>query len=85
MKYYGMPARDFRKALDDLGLATTTGHCLALNESSISRARVPTVSPRRSASFVVLMIFGKAANVHLHACQISLTRGVPLVLRRATD
>jgi sugar phosphate isomerase/epimerase len=26
VKYYGMPARDFRKVLDDLGLATTTGH-----------------------------------------------------------
>jgi sugar phosphate isomerase/epimerase len=26
VKYYGMPARNFRKVLDDLGLATTTGH-----------------------------------------------------------
>jgi sugar phosphate isomerase/epimerase len=26
VKYYAMPARDFRKVLDDLGLATTTGH-----------------------------------------------------------
>jgi sugar phosphate isomerase/epimerase len=26
VRYYGMPARDFRKVLDDLGLATTTGH-----------------------------------------------------------
>lgn len=26
VKYYGMPARDFRKTLEDLGLATTTGH-----------------------------------------------------------
>lgn len=26
VQYYGMPARDFRKVLDDLGLATTTGH-----------------------------------------------------------
>ena len=26
VKYYGMPAREFRKVLDDLGLATTTGH-----------------------------------------------------------
>jgi sugar phosphate isomerase/epimerase len=26
VKYYGMPARDFRRVLDDLGLATTTGH-----------------------------------------------------------
>jgi sugar phosphate isomerase/epimerase len=25
-KYYGMPARDFRKVLDDLGLGSTTGH-----------------------------------------------------------
>src|SRR5262245_5473634 len=24
--YYGMPAADFRKVLDDLGLTTTTGH-----------------------------------------------------------
>jgi sugar phosphate isomerase/epimerase len=26
LKYYGMPARDFRKVLGDLDLATTTGH-----------------------------------------------------------
>jgi sugar phosphate isomerase/epimerase len=26
VKYYGMPAQDFRKVLDDLGLVTTTGH-----------------------------------------------------------
>jgi sugar phosphate isomerase/epimerase len=26
VKYYGMPAGEFRKLLDDLGLATTTGH-----------------------------------------------------------
>jgi sugar phosphate isomerase/epimerase len=26
VKYYGMPARDFRQVLDELGLATTTGH-----------------------------------------------------------
>jgi sugar phosphate isomerase/epimerase len=26
VKYYGMPAREFRKVLDGLGLATTTGH-----------------------------------------------------------
>jgi sugar phosphate isomerase/epimerase len=26
LKFYGMPARDFRKRLDDLGLTTTTGH-----------------------------------------------------------
>lgn len=26
VKYYQMPARDLRKVLDDLGLATTTGH-----------------------------------------------------------
>ena len=26
VKYYGMPAREFRKVLDDLALTTTTGH-----------------------------------------------------------
>jgi sugar phosphate isomerase/epimerase len=26
LKYYGMPAAEFRKVLDDLGLTTTTGH-----------------------------------------------------------
>ncbi len=26
VKFYGMPARDFRKVLEDLGLTTTTGH-----------------------------------------------------------
>jgi sugar phosphate isomerase/epimerase len=26
VKYYGMPAREFSKVLDDLGLTTTTGH-----------------------------------------------------------
>ncbi len=26
LKYYGMPAADFRKVLNDPGLTTTTGH-----------------------------------------------------------
>lgn len=52
VKYYGMPAPEFRKVLDVLGLATTTGHYEEKSKngppSLICRCRRPTCCLRRA-------------------------------------